>query len=445
MFVAALLDLGAADLDFLRRELAKLPVAGYRLRAEKVLRNGIAGTQFHVDLEEAPGAHRHESAPPSKNRSKRTAQVATNRHSGRGTAEHHSRSHADIRRMIEGSALAQGVKARSLEAFRWLAEAEGKVHGRPPEEVTFHEIGAVDSIVDIVGACAALEKLAPDEILCGPLALGGDAEAGAARGGSAGHGYLRSAHGLLPAPAFATLELVRGLPLRACPAAGELTTPTGAALVRAAAKTFGPLPAMRVERIGCGAGSRDDGPLPNLFRVVLGELEGTAGRAASEEWRPDAQFSETDKVLELQANLDDATPEILGYLTERLLALGALEVFLTPVVMKKTRPGTLVTVLAPVEPAGAAEQLTAALFSETPTFGVRGTVKRRAILARESVAVETPWGRVRVKLGRFQGRIVSAHPEYEDCRALAEAKGVPLREVLFAAESAARNLGAIRG
>lgn len=317
--------------------------------------------------------------------------------------------------MIEASGLSAGVKARSIKAFELLAEAEGRMHGQPPEKVAFHEVGAVDSIVDFVGACIGLEALGISEVRCGPVALGGE-----------GGGYVDCAHGKLPVPAFATLELMKGLPVRACAVNKELTTPTGAALLKALVTDFGPLPPMRIEKIGYGAGTRNDPhiPVPNVLRAVLGTLDTTAA----------GDDAEADTVVEIQANVDDAAPEVLGYLSEKLLAAGALDVFFTPVQMKKSRPGTLVTVLAD---AAHFDALAEALFRETPTFGLRYEQKQRRKLARETVNVETPWGAVRVKLGRWRGAFMSAHPEYEDCKALAEQNGVPLRQVIDAARAAA--------
>lgn len=317
---------------------------------------------------------------------------------------------AKIRALIETSGLSPRVKGQSLRAFELLAASEGRMHNMPPEEVGFHEVGAVDSIVDFVGACIGLELLEVEEVHCGPLALGGE-----------GGGYVDCQHGRLPVPAFATLELMKGLPIRPCPVNKELTTPTGAALVRALVKPehFGPLPAMNIEKLGHGAGTRNDPaiPIPNILRVALGTLGQAEPKGA-------------DTVVELQANLDDATPEVLGYALERLFHAGALDAFYTPVQMKKSRPGTLLTVVAPPEKQDA---IVAVLFRETPTFGVRYAVKQRAKLGREIEQAQTPWGIVRVKIGRLNGEVVSAHPEFEDCRELAELNKVPLRDVIGAA------------
>jgi len=328
------------------------------------------------------------------------------------------------------------VKEQSLRAFEVLAEAEGKMHGKPADKVAFHEVGAVDSIIDFVGACIGLEALDIDEVWCGPVALGGEGEGG----------YVKCAHGSLPVPAFAALELMKGLPIRPCGVAAELTTPTGAALVRTLATQFGPLPPIDVQALGYGAGTRNDPhiPIPNILRVVLGIREGVVsreeGHAVAGSQQPVASSqqpvasSQTDTIIELSANIDDATPEELGCLAEQLMELGALDVFFTPIQMKKFRPATLLTVL--VEPK-LFDAVTAAIFRGSSTFGVRYEMKSRVKLARQMGEVATTYGEVRVKLGFWKGELVSVHPEYDDCRARAAEKGVTLREVVDAARRAA--------
>lgn len=469
MLVGALLDLGL-DLAKLQHELGKLNLRGYRLASKKVMRGAIAGTKFDVLVDgeghgaasEEPGTgglraipqvpfghelkvpHREASAYAGPRTDEETVYVAPDSDSAAdpafaetsispgvkaaSTHEHghdhgHEHSHgenpgaghaqttfAQIRDLIVMSGLSDRVKAGSLRAFELLAEAEGRMHGMAPEDVGFHEAGAVDSIVDFVGACIGLELLGIDEVRSGPVALGGE-----------GGGYIECEHGRLPAPAFATLELMKGLPIRSCAVNKELTTPTGAALLKALVKPrhFGPLPPMNIERLGYGAGTRDDPAIavPNLLRAALGELD-------------NAGAYENDSVVEVQASIDDTTPEILGYALEKLMAAGALDVFYAPIQMKKSRPATLLTVLAPPDKLGAMLDV---LFRETSTFGVRYETKMRAKLAREVERALTPWGEVHVKIGRRDGMVVSAHPEYEDCKALAEKHGVPLRHVIAAA------------
>lgn len=451
MFLASLLDLGL-DLAHLKRELAKLGVGGYELKSSKTLRGVMAATHFEVIVSHDPAAHSHEPKPePAHSHSHAHSHAHDHSHShspshahshepahshthhenhghGHDAHQHHDdhahvhRPFKEIRKLIDAAALSPRVKAQSLRAFELLAEVEGRMHGQTAEDVQFHEVGGLDSIVDFVGVCIGLEALGVDEVCCGPLALGGDGALG---------GYVQCAHGKLPVPAFATLELAKGLPLRHAGVDKELTTPTGAALIQALVKPEhrGPLPNMQVERIGYGAGARNDPkiPIPNVLRAVLGT------RASSET----ASAAAPATIVELQANLDDVSGETLGYAAEKLLAAGALDVFFVPVQMKKGRPGTLLTVLA--APDRQADLLNV-LFRETTTFGVRYELKSRAVLERETVTVATAWGEVRVKLGRWQGAAVSAHPEFEDCRKLAERHGVPLRAVQDAARAAAAGL-----
>jgi len=413
MLVGALLDLGL-NLEDLKQELSKLDLSGYELRVTKVLRCGIVGSKFDVLLNSTTeDAHRrahalglpHDHARPS----------------------HTHTTYADIKARIERSGLSARVKQQSIRAFQVLAEAEGRMHNQSAEKVHFHEVGAVDSIVDFVSACAGLDLLGIDELRCGPVALGGE-----------GGGYVECAHGTLPVPAFATLDLMKGLPIRSCPVKEELTTPTGAALLKAlvAPEYFGPLPMLNIEKVGYGAGSRNDPHIriPNLLRAVLGTTRLEAKPSAESrtaqvvsEWPSAATTDESDTVVEISANLDDAEPEVLGYAMEKLLAQGALDVFFTPVQMKKSRPGTLLTVIALPEKR---DELMRQIFRETTTFGVRYVVKQRAKLKRATEHLKTPWGSVRVKVGTWKGERVSLHPEYEDCKAIAEHKNIPLRMVL---------------
>ena len=391
MLLGALLDLGL-DLARLRQELGKLKLAGFRLSSQRVLRGAISAVKFNVE-----DAHEHGHAQG---------------HEHEHGHQHEHRSWARIKALIEGSELSGPVKSRSLSVFTKLAEAEGKIHQRPPEQVSFHEIGAVDSIVDIVGACAGLELLGIDEIWCGPVALGS--------------GTVKCAHGLLPVPAPATAELMRGLPVRASTVEAELTTPTGAALIAALGSRFGPLPDMSIEKIGYGAGSRERQALPNVLRVFLGTLQEPGAETESSQT--------ADTVLEIRTNLDDVSAEVLGYLAEKLTRLGVLDVFFTPIQMKKARPATMLTVLAEPQQLDA---VAATLFRECGTFGLRYQTQRRLKLARRGVTVSTEFGAVRVKIGEWQGEVVSVHPEFEDCRARAEEKGVPLRAVMDAARALA--------
>jgi len=319
--------------------------------------------------------------------------------------------------LIETSPLDPWVKAKSVAVFERIAVAEGKIHGRPPGEVHFHEVGAVDSIVDVVGACVALNLLGRPAVAAGPVVEG--------------TGFVRCAHGRMPLPAPATLEILaaRGVAIAQCEEPNELLTPTGAALLAEFAESFGPLAGLVPRRVGYGVGTRDNRTRPNIVRAVLGEKAGGEAGAAHD-W-------EQDTVAVLETNLDDVTAEILGAFVERALKEGALDVFHTPVQMKKTRPGILLTVLCP---AGDADRFGRLILRETPAFGVRQTLASRRKLRRDFRTVTTPHGPVTVKLGTLDGAVVQAAPEFESCRAAAEAAGVPVRLVYEAAVAAAQAL-----
>ena len=362
MFLSALIDLGV-PLETLRTELAKLPLRGYRIETRRVSKQNITATKFDCIEEEH---------------------------------QHHHRGFSDIVAMIEGSTLSQTVKERATRIFRRIGEAEAKIHGVALEKVHFHEIGAVDSIVDIVGACIAVELLGVDVIHAAPPPLG--------------TGFVETAHGRFPVPAPATLELLKGIPTQASSIPAELVTPTGAALLAEFCTSFGPMPAMTIDGTGYGAGTRDLGKTPNVLRAVMGKI-------ANEE---------TDVVAVVETNIDDMNPEFFGDVTERLLATGALDVFLTPVQMKKGRPGTLLTVLCEREDV---EHVTELLLTHTTSFGVRFHEVRRRKLDRAIVPVGTKYGEVEVKVGRLAGKVVTRAPEYESCRRVAGIAGVPVKVV----------------
>ena len=367
MILGALIDAGL-DPALLRGRLESLAVQGFSLRVEKCTKKGLAATQVTVDLDDqAEQPHRH--------------------------LKH-------IRQIIDDSQLTPGVKERALDVFQRLAEAEAGVHGTTIEKVHFHEVGAVDAIVDIVGACIGLEALGVDRVVCSPIAVGS--------------GTVVCAHGELPVPAPATARLLQGVPLASCDEVGELTTPTGAALLTTLADSFGPIPSMCITATGYGAGRREGRRRPNVLRLVLGTA------AASDD-------DTGDEIMVLEANLDDTRPETIGYVMDRLFEAGALDVFSTPIGMKKNRPAVLLTVLA--EPARVAE-CEDLLFAETTTFGVRRHLTQRTKLQRTHETVTTRFGPIRVKVGRRSGRKVTAQPEYEDCRAAAERHQVALRTVM---------------
>ena len=374
MSLGALVDAGV-PFDLLRDELRKLPVSGYDLTAEPVVQHGLRGTAVRVRLlEDVPQPHRHLS---------------------------------DILAIIDGGALSASVKERARSVFRRLAEAEAHVHGTSIEEVHFHEVGAVDAIVDVVGVAIALDYLGVDRVYASSLPTGS--------------GTVQTAHGLLPVPAPATLELLRAAraPLRASSAQAELVTPTGAAILAALA-TF-ELPPLRLRAIGHGFGQKKL-PWPNVLRVWLGDADGMMPPGF-----------ETDTVAVIEANLDDMTPEALGATMTALLGAGALDVFFTPIQMKKNRPATKLTVLAAI---GQENELAARVLRETTSLGVRVYTVRRLKCARWQETVETPWGSVRVKVKSIGDERYVA-PEYDDCLARAHEAGVPFAEVYEVARRAA--------
>jgi hypothetical protein len=318
--------------------------------------------------------------------------------------EHVHRHLHHIAKMIDASRLTERQKGLAHKIFRRLAEAEAAVHGSTVEKVHFHEVGAIDSIVDIVGAAVAIDLLGVERIVASPVPTG--------------RGTVKAAHGVMPVPAPGTAELLKGVPLAASTIEAELTTPTGAAILTSIASEFGPLPEMRIEAIGIGAGTRDLAEQPNVLRVFVGTTpESAAG-------------SETDRVWVLETNLDDLPGELIGYCTEQLFAAGALDVFTTPIGMKKNRPGVLLSVLCSEASIGKLEEI---LFRETATFGIRRYSVARSKLERCTHEVKTPYGPVQGKLGRRPGRPPIFAPEYEDCRRVASEKGVSLREVYAAA------------
>lgn len=389
MLVAALVHAGAPRegvLELVRR----VPVRGWRGRVEAVTRGALAATRFVVEPDGTASpedGHDHDHGGHH------------HRHSHAPFPGQPSRSWAQIRALLQGAALPERVRDRSLLAFEALARAEARVHGTPIDAVAFHEVGAVDSIVDTVGACAALELLGVDRIVCTPLPMG--------------RGRVRTKHGLLPVPVPAVVEVLRGWPVEASPWEGELVTPTGAALVAALAEP-GWMPAMRIEAVGYGAGTRDPETHANVVRVVLGS--GEAGGV--------------EQVAELDAQVDDLPGEAVPPLIEALLAAGAVDAWVTPILMKKGRPGLRVGVLCAVD---RRVEVGEALLRHSGSFGYRWSTRAREVVVREHVRVATPWGEVRVKLGVRAGERLHAAPEFEDCAARARAAGVPVGEVYRAA------------
>jgi len=403
MFIGALIDLGV-DPKRLERELKKLKLDGYHLHVGKGNKSGIAGTKFDVHL-----AHAHKHQPVKARTSRSRLPVP-----GLPRHDHsHGRNFADIRELITTSRLSSWVKRRAVAVFRRVAEAEGKIHGMPASKVHFHEVGAVDSIVDIVGGCIALELLGKPTVLASPV--------------TEGVGWVDCAHGRMPVPAPATLAILgaRGVGVTQCEEPHELVTPTGAAILAEFAESFGAMAGLAADRIGFGLGTRDNKTRPNVLRVVLGEsaLELESESKSGLDW-------ETDSVAVLETNLDDCTGEVLGHFLDIAMTAGALDVFYVPVVMKKNRPGVLLTLLC-VE--SEADRFSELVLRETTAFGVRRRLSERRKLKREIRKVKTKFGVVEVKVGMFGGKVVQVAPEYESCRKLAVKSGVPVRLVHVAA------------
>jgi len=373
MTIGALLDLGV-PLGAIQTAVEAVGLRDVTLASERVDRCGIAATKFHVRDGYDHGHHLHPHRP-----------------------------YAEVRDLVAGSRLEPAVRDQALSVFARLAEAEGAAHGVPPESVEFHEVGAVDAIVDVVGAAAGLHHLGVERAWVGPLPLG--------------QGMIRAAHGPLPVPGPAVVSLLAGRAVRFEDGGAELVTPTGAALV-AALTEVGPVPALRIEAVGHGAGTRELSDRPNLLRLVLGTPVVETGR---------------DDVIVLEATIDDMSPELYEHVIERLLAAGAKDVFLTPVVMKKSRPGVTLSVLA--APADR-NRLAGLVFAETSTIGLRWTPWTRLVLQRESRRVETGYGTVSVKLATAPDGTVNVAPELDDCRRVAAARGVPLKVVHQAAVAA---------
>ena len=366
MIIAALVDAGAS-IDHLRSQLATLPISGFEISAQPIKKQGFSATTFDVQFDEIQ-PHRHLS---------------------------------DVLEIIRGGQFSQRVTDQAYAIFRRLAEAEAVVHGIDVERVHFHEVGAVDAIVDVAGACLALEQLGVEEVACSAIPTGS--------------GTVTCAHGVMPVPAPATAELLKGVPLADCDEVGELTTPTGAAILTTLAQKFSQPGGMTIEHIGYGAGRRDGQNRPNLLRVLIGEAQVAA---------------ESDTVVVLQANIDDQNPEQIGYAVGKLLDGGALDAYCHPIYMKKGRPGLLLTVLCEPEHVQTVESL---IFAETTTFGIRRQFMQRSKLERRHDTVTLSHGEVRMKLGSRDGRVVTAAPEFEDCRRIAEQTGAALREVMDAA------------
>ncbi len=366
MVLGSLIDAGV-PLEEVRRALGSLAIEPDAVWTDRVVRGGVTSTKFCVRGEDG------------------------------GEHQHPHRHLKGVYKLIDGSALSDAGKARAKALFERLGEAEAAIHGMTLEKVHLHEVGALDSIIDIVGSVFALEWLGADEIVSSPL--------------NVGSGTVKTAHGLYPVPAPATLRLLEGVPVYAGEQKAELVTPTGALLVSSYATSYGPVPAMTLKKIGYGAGTYDFGDTPNVLRVLIGETDRSANAQA---------------VVVIESEIDDMNPQIFGVLMDRLLAEGALDVFYTPVQMKRNRPGTLLTIIAPPHLRG---RLTSTVFAETTSIGVRYREMTRECLDRETVTLETPLGAVRIKVAKRGSRVLNAAPEFEDCVRLAEQSGRPLKDI----------------
>ncbi len=371
MIVAAMLDAGL-EAEFLKAQLATLGMDGLDIQISQTKRAGLRALSF---VPKAPD-------------------------------QRHHRNLAQITEIINQSGIDQKAREIAIAVFNKLAVAEGVVHGKDPGEIHFHEVGALDSIVDIVSAAIGLAALKIDKVYCSALSVGG--------------GTVKCSHGLMPVPAPATAELIKGVPIAAGPIQAELLTPTAAAVLTTVVEQFGALPAMKIEAIGCGAGSLESEGFPNILRLIIGQVV------------EDAQAN-ADSVCVLQTNIDDASGELVGSVMDKLFKNNALDVFTTPIYMKHNRPAIQMSVICELKDVGQLEQV---IFKQGVTFGIRKQVLQRSKLAREFVSVQTGYGEIRIKVGMLDGEVVNAKPEFSDCAAAAKEHNVAVKTVLDAAMSA---------
>jgi len=399
MILGALLDAGL-PLEALRGALGSLAIEHGAIGADRVIRAGVSATKFRSSVSEPAAAvlsqhddeHHHDHGHDHDH---------AHTHTHRSAEHHHHHSLTEIADAIERSALSREGKDRARHLFNRLGEAEAAIHDIPLDRIHLHEVGALDSIIDIIGVVYGMEWLGIDDVTASAL--------------NVGSGTVECAHGTFPVPAPATARLLRGVPIYAGAVQAELVTPTGALLVTEYARSFGPLPAMRVDVIGYGAGDRDFKKNPNVLRLLIGEKDTSRS---------------IERIVTLECEIDDMNPQLFGPLMDRLYAVGALDVFYSPVQMKKNRPGTLVTVIAPPV---RREPIAAALFAETTTIGVRYQEMMRERLEREIRTIETPVGPIRFKIASRDGRVVNAAPEFDDCARAARDRGMPIKDVQAAA------------
>ena len=389
--MGALVDAGV-PFEALRAELAKLTLPGFTLERREVMKGVFRATKVDVHVHDHDHAHGE------------TGHVHDEPH---GRHVHPDRNLESILGLIAASGLAAAVKANAARIFTRLAEAEARVHGTTVDQVHFHEVGAVDAIVDITGACIALHLLGVETVHCSALPVGG--------------GFVTGAHGRIPIPGPGTAELLKGFPVVDTGVKRELVTPTGAAILTTLSASAGTMPAMTVEAVGYGAGDMDL-EAPNVLRVFVGRAADSGGR---------------ETIMQVETTVDDMQPQLWEAVMERLFDSGALDVYLTPVVMKKSRPGTVLTALCTPDKV---TELSRVLFEESPTIGVRWTAYQRERLAREMVTLTTAYGAIAFKVSRLEGRVVTATPEFDEVRRIARAKGLPVREVLDLARAEGRRL-----
>ena len=371
MMIGALIDLGL-DFRFLKEELGKIDIGGYEIESEKVKKSGISASKFTVKT----------------------------------THDHPHRTYADILNLISSSSIKTKAKDISLSIFKIIAEAEAKVHQVDIEKVHFHEVGAVDSVIDIAGTAIGMAELKIGEVYCANVPLG--------------RGFVQTMHGILPVPAPATLEILKDVPVYSGNFDFEVTTPTGAAILKSLVKNFGDIPLIKIKDIGFGSGTIERGNIPNFLRLVLGEIPQPGNNSEI-----DSEFESENLVL-LSTNIDDISPEILGYLIERLFEEKVLDAWTEPVFMKKNRQAVKLSVLCQPDTAG---KLLDILFTETSTLGIRKQDIQRYLLKREFDTVKLPYGEVKIKIGYKEGKAVTLSPEYESCRLLAKKTGKPIKEI----------------
>jgi uncharacterized protein (TIGR00299 family) protein len=373
MICAAMLDAGL-DGEFLKEQLATLGLEDLEIKIEKAKRGGLSAQRF---IPEAP-------------------------------EQHHHRNLQQISQIINKSKITEKAKKLAIEIFNKLAEAEAKIHGKQPEDIHFHEVGAIDSIVDIVSASIGLVNLGIKKVYSSALSIGG--------------GTVKCAHGLLPVPAPATAELIKGIPVSCGPKEVELLTPTAAAILTTIVDEFGPIPAMKIESIGYGAGSLDPEEFPNVLRLFIGETDGGAN---------------VDTVCLLETNIDDTSGELIGAVTMQLLERGALDVYTTAISMKHNRPAVKISVICEIKNSAVLEQI---LFEQAMTLGIRKQIISRSKLERDFVEVETEFGTIKVKIGLSEGKIVSYKPEFSDCLEASKKHEVPVKAVIDVAISAFKKI-----